>query len=110
MAKKVYNADKNEFEAKKDSGSTPASNTRKKMKRAAEASKAKAPKKKAAAAKEKAPIPKDRPKKGKAPVKGLDLPSTARANASVASGKLKNGKPGKGKKGHGIAMGKYRLK
>lgn len=61
------------------------------------------------------PVPKDRPKKGKAPVKGLDLPSNAKANASVASQKLKGSVPKKKadapkKKGHGIAMGKYRLK
>lgn len=58
------------------------------------------------------PVPKDRPKKGKEPVKGLSLPSNERAKASAASGKLKNGKVKKKseKKGHGIAMGKYRLK
>ena len=58
------------------------------------------------------PVPKDRPKKGKAPVKGLNLPSNERAKASAASQKLKGPVPKKKseKKGHGIAMGKYRLK
>jgi hypothetical protein len=101
--KKSYNADTNKFEAVSDKP-TPASNTRKKMKRAAEANKAKSPKSKPAAlkskgsAKAKAPIPKDRPKKGKESVKGLQLPSNERANASAASNKLKGPVPKKNKK------------
>lgn len=105
MAKKVYNADKNEFEEKKDTGPTPASNTRKKMKAAAK--KAKAPKAKKAAkaktpkakAKEKPPVPKDRPKKAKEPVKGLTLPSASVAESNAKTKQLKGPVPKKNKVG-----------
>lgn len=54
-----------------------------------------------------APVPVKRSVKDK-----VRVPSLANAKASAASGKLKNGKVKKKseKKGHGIAMGKYRLK
>jgi len=112
---KVYNADTNEWEEPKGKGSTPASNTRKKMK-AAKAAKPKS-KKKAKAAK--APVPKDKPKKAPVPVKRsvkdkVRVPSQAVADQAAKGKKLK-GKtadlPSKNKKkGHGIAMGKYKLK
>ena len=90
MAKRQYNADTNKWEEKAPKTKpTPASNTRKKMKKAAEAEKKKptsAPKpaKKAAPKKEKkvAPIPRDRPKK-KEPVKGLRLPKAPSPRSDV---------------------------
>ena len=95
MVKRQYNADTNKWEDKTPKTKpTPASNTRKKMKKAAEAEKKKPasvpkPAKKAAPKKEKkvAPIPRARPKK-KEPVKGLRLPTLVK--------KLK-GSPGKKK-------------
>ncbi len=54
----------------------------------------------------KPPVPVKRSMKSK-----VQLPSNERAKASVASNKLKGSVPKKKeKKGHGIAMGKYRLK
>lgn len=55
----------------------------------------------------KAPKPVKRSMKGK-----VQLPSNERAKASAASQKLKGPVPKKKaeKKGHGIAMGKYKLK
>lgn len=57
----------------------------------------------------KPPVPVKRSVKDK-----VTLPSNERAKASVASNKLKGSVPKKKedapKKGHGIAMGKYRLK
>ncbi len=114
MAKKVYNADTNKWEEKKDSGSTPASNTRKKMNKAAEAKAPKAKKAKKAVkakAKEKAPVPVKRSVKDK-----VRVPSQAVADQAAKGVKLKGkvadlpSKKKKDKKGHGIAMGKYKLK
>jgi len=105
---------------------TPGSNTLKKMRKKAAAEKAaksaegSTPKSKKRGGDAKPPIPKDRPKK-KAPV-NIRLPDRGKKNPKdrVDTGQarpkpitqLKGKAPKKGskKKGHGIAMGQYRLK
>jgi hypothetical protein len=99
MAKRQYNADKNEWENQKaKDGPTPASNTRKKMKKkaaAAKAAEAAAPKSKKKKS-EAPPIPKDKPKKAPIP---KDRPKKSTTADDVANSpdikKLKGKVPAK---------------